>query len=127
MIKLAMNICIQVICGQMFSILLIIYIGVGLLDHMITLFNFFCLLFRATSMAYGGSQARSQIGAVAASLHHSHSNPGSKPYLQSTPQLMATLVLNPLTEARDQNLNFMVTSWIHFHYTTMETPSVLAF
>ena len=31
-------------------------------------------LFRATSAAYGGSQARSQIRAAAAGLHQSHSN-----------------------------------------------------
>ena len=40
-------------------------------------------------MAYGGSQARGQIGAVTASLHHSHSNVGYKPHLQPTPQLTA--------------------------------------
>ena len=34
-------------------------------------------LFRTAPVAYGGSQARGQIGAVAASLHHSHSNTGS--------------------------------------------------
>ena len=34
-------------------------------------------LFRVTPEAYGGSQARDQIGATAASLHHSHSNAGS--------------------------------------------------
>ena len=39
--------------------------------------------------AYGGSQARGLIGAVAAALRHSHSNAGSKPSLQPTPQLMA--------------------------------------
>ena len=33
----------------------------------------FCL-FRAAPTAYGGSQARSQIGAVVAGLCHSHSN-----------------------------------------------------
>ena len=54
------------------------------------LFFIFCL-FRATPEAYGGSQARGQIGAVAASLHHSHSNTGSELYLQPTPQLVATL------------------------------------
>ena len=32
------------------------------------------LLFRATPDAYGGSQARSGVGAAAASLHHSHSH-----------------------------------------------------
>ena len=54
----------------------------------IYLFIYF-LLFRATSVAYGGSQARGQIGATVASLHHSHV--GSKPRLQLTPQLTATL------------------------------------
>ena len=42
-------------------------------------------------VAYGSSQARSRIGAAAASLHHSHSNAISEPRLQPTPQLMATL------------------------------------
>ena len=50
--------------------------------------SFFLCLFRATSEAYGGSQARGLTGAVAAGLHHSHSNarslthwarPGIKP------------------------------------------------
>ena len=41
-------------------------------------------------MAYGDSQARGRIGAVAAGLHHGHSNVGSEPYMQPTPQLMAT-------------------------------------
>ena len=41
--------------------------------------------------AYGGSQARSPIGAVATGLHHSHSNVGSEPCLQPTLQLTATL------------------------------------
>ena len=35
--------------------------------------------------AYGGSQARGPIGAVAASLRQSHSNAGSEPRLQPTP------------------------------------------
>ena len=41
---------------------------------------FFCL-FRAAPTTYGGSQARDPIGAVAASLHHSHSNDRSEPHL----------------------------------------------
>ena len=48
----------------------------------------FCL-FRAAPTAY--SQAKGQIGAAAASLCHSHSSLGSKPCLQPTPQLIATL------------------------------------
>ena len=51
----------------------------------------FILLFRATPAAYGESQARGQIGAIAASLCHSHSNVGSESRLRPTPQLMATL------------------------------------
>ena len=39
------------------------------------------VLFRAASEAYGGSQARGLIGAVATSLHQSHSNARSEPRL----------------------------------------------
>ena len=41
-----------------------------------------CFVFsRATSMAYGGSQAGGLIRAVAAGLHHSHSSAGSELHL----------------------------------------------
>ena len=46
------------------------------------------LLFRAACMAYGSSQARGQIRAIATS--HSHSNTASRLHLQSIPQLMET-------------------------------------
>ena len=53
---------------------------------------FFCLFVfsRATPEAYGVSQARCLIGAVATGLHQSHSNTGSEPCLRPTPQLTAT-------------------------------------
>ena len=54
--------------------------------------NFFFCLFGiswATLVAYGGSQAKGSIGAVATGLCQSHSNAGSEPCLQPTPQLMA--------------------------------------
>ena len=44
----------------------------------------------ATPLAYGGSQARSQIGAIAAGLCLRHIHTGSKPHLRPTPQLTAT-------------------------------------
>jgi len=44
----------------------------------------------AAPSAYGGSQARGLIGAVATCLRQSHSNAGSEPRLQPTPQLTAT-------------------------------------
>ena len=53
----------------------------------------FCFLsFRATLAAYGGSQAQGQIRVIAASLFQSqsHSNRGSEPHLQPTPQLVVT-------------------------------------
>ena len=53
------------------------------------IFHFF-LSFRATPKVYGDSQARGLIGAVAAGLHHSHSNSGSERHLQPTLQLTAT-------------------------------------
>ena len=52
-------------------------------------FVFFFAISWADPVAYGGSQARDQIRAVAASLHHSHSNTRSEPRLRPTPQLTA--------------------------------------
>ena len=55
---------------------------------LINFFFFFCL-FKAASVAYGDSQARGLIGAVAAALYHSHSNAGSQLHLRPTPQVTA--------------------------------------
>ena len=60
-------------------------------------------LFKATPMTYGGSQARGQIGAVAAGFHQSHSNVGSEPYLLPTPQLMATPDSYPTERGQGSN------------------------
>ena len=62
----------------------------GCLQQFFVFFSF-VFFFRATSVVYGGSQARGLIRAIAASLCHSHSNVGSKPHLGPTPQLMAAL------------------------------------
>ena len=67
----------------------------------IYLFIFVFLSFRATLVAYGGSQARSQIGAAATVLCQSHSNAGSELCLRLTPQLVAMPDPDPLSEARD--------------------------
>ena len=68
-------------------------------------FFFFCLfaISWATPVAYGGSQARGPIGAVAASLCQSHSNAGSEPHLQPTPQLMATPDREPTEQGQGPN------------------------
>ena len=54
------------------------------------LFIYFFAISWAAPAAYGGSQARGRIGAAATSLRQSHSNAGSEPRLQPTPQLTAT-------------------------------------
>ena len=63
-------------------------------DFCSDLFFFFCL-FRAAPKARGSSQARGQIGAIAAGPHRSHSNTLSELRLRPTPQL--TAMLAPLT------------------------------
>ena len=50
---------------------------------------FFFLLFWATPVANASYQARGQIRAIAAGLHHRHSNTGFEPRLQTTPEIMA--------------------------------------
>ena len=52
----------------------------------------FCLfaISWAAPAAYGGSQARGPIAAVATGLCQSHSNAGSEPHLRPAPQLTAT-------------------------------------
>ena len=83
-------------------------------------FVLFCLLFRAAPAACGSSQARGQIRATAASLHHSHRNVGIQAPLQTTPQFMATLdrcIADPRAaggEARDLIRILMDTSQICF-------------
>ena len=49
----------------------------------------FCFL-RAAPVAFGNSQARGQIGAVADGLYHTHSKARSEPFLQPTSKFTAT-------------------------------------
>ena len=61
----------------------VLYILIYIYIYMYIFIYTHILFFRATPTAYGNSQARGQVGATAASLHHSHShrNTGSKPHL----------------------------------------------
>ena len=85
-------------------------------------FSFFCL-FRATSMAYGSFQTKGQIGAVAASLHHSHSKVRSD--LSLVCDLHCSLqqcqIPDPLREARDRTCILMEASRICFCCATEGT------
>ena len=79
-------------------------------------------LFRTEPAVYGISQARSWIGAVATSLRHSHSNTESKLCLQPNHNSQQCQILNPLSEAWDWTCIPMDTSWVHHHWSIMETP-----
>ena len=54
--------------------------------YILFLFLFF-FAFRATPMAFRGSQAKGRIRTIAAGLHHSYNSTRSKPCLWPTPQL----------------------------------------
>uniref|UniRef100_A0A8D2A791 Serine/threonine kinase 31 n=2 Tax=Sus scrofa TaxID=9823 RepID=A0A8D2A791_PIG len=71
------------------------------------LFFFFCLfaISWAAPAAHGGSQARGRIGAAGTGLRQSHSNTGSKPCLQPTPQLTATPDRQPTEQGQGPSLN----------------------
>ena len=85
-------------------------------------FFVFCL-FRAAPAVYGNSQARGRIGAIAAGLHHSHSNLGYEQCLWPTPQLMQCWILNPVSKARDWTCVLMDPSQIHFFWAMTGTPN----
>ena len=95
-------------------------------DNNFLIYSF--IYFRAAPAAHKGSQARGQIRATAAGLHHSHSNLESEPHLwpiyHSSWQWR---ILNPLSEARDRICNLMVLSRIHFRYATMGTLQITTF
>ena len=57
----------------------------------------------AAPAAYGGSQARGRIGAAATGLRQSHSNSGSEPHLQPTPQLTAMPDPQPTEQGQGSN------------------------
>jgi len=85
LLSLLLNFSCAIVSFPLFGLLFFIFIY-------LFCFVVFCLFAfsRATPAVYGGSQVRGRIGAVATGLRQSHSNLGSKPHLQPTPQLTAT-------------------------------------
>ena len=73
-------------------------------------FFFFLCLFRAKPAAYGGSQARGQIGAGAVRLPYSHSNARSK--LHPRHSLCQRWIISPLIGATDRTQILMDTSQV---------------
>ena len=82
----------------------------------VALFFFFVISWAAPA-AYGGSQARGLIGAVATGLHHSHSNARSSHVCDLRHSSWQHRIPNPLIEA----CNLMVSSWTCFCCATMGT------
>ena len=94
------------------------------LSSFILFYLFLPFFFRATPEAFGSSQARGQIGTIAAGLPHSPSNqdPSRVCNLQHSSQKCR--ILNPLSKVRDRTHIFMDTSWICFPCTITGTPWV---
>ena len=85
-------------------------------------FFFFCSLFRAVPTAYGGSQARGQIGAAAAAHATAMATPDPSCIWDLCHSLQCW-ILNPQTEAKDLNPHPHI-HYIRFsvHWTTIATP-----
>ena len=93
-------------------------------------FLFVCVfcLFRAAPAAHGSSQARGRIGAIAASLHHSHRDARSQPRVQPRHHRSRQCwVLILLSEARDGTCVLMNPSQICFPCVMTETPVLIYF
>ena len=93
--------------------------GISTKDGRMQFFFSFFLFLRVTPTAYGGSQVRAPIGAVAAGdpshvcdLYHS-----SQQYQ----------ILNPLSEAKYQTCILMVTNQIRFGWLSHRGNSLLSF
>ena len=98
------------------------YFTITVIPIYLFIYLFICLLFRATPTAYGGSQVRGLIRVAAAAYTIAISITRSELRLRPTPQLMAVLVLNPLSKARDRTWNLLVPGWIHFRCTMTGIP-----
>ena len=85
-----------------------------------------CCYFLGRSCAYGGSQARGWIGAVATGLRQSHSNVGSKPRLRPTPQLTATLDPQPTEQGTEPATSWFLVGFVN-HCATTGTPTYRLF
>ena len=82
-----------------------------------TVLPYFILFFRVTPVAYGNSQARGQIWAVATQQRSCVYNLYHNSWQHQ--------ILNPLSKARDWTEVLMDTSWVHYPWATMETPPPL--
>ena len=85
------------------------------------------LVFRATAVAYGSSQARGWIRTAASGLRHRYSNTRSEPCWQTHCSSQQCWILNPLSGARDRTLILMHTSWVRYPWATTATPQMILY
>ena len=78
-------------------------------------YYYYYLLFRAASVAYGGSQARGPIGAVATTYTTVTAMPDPSHVYDLHHSPRQHQILNPLSKARDRTFALTDTSQIHFH------------
>ena len=88
---------------------------------------FFLCFFRATPVAYRGSQAKGQIWATAASLCHSHGNVRSKRFCELYQNSWKCQIPDLLSKARDWTCILMDKSHIRFCCATMGIPEAFNF
>ena len=88
-------------------------------------YYFILLLFRATPVAYGNSQARSWIRATAADYSTGTVTKDLSCFCDLHHSSQQYQILNPLKEARDQTQILMDTSWVRYCWAAMGTPIIL--
>ena len=81
------------------------------------------LLFRAAPLAYGGSQTRGQIGAVATGLHHSQSNTGSESNLPPHHSSWQRSLTHRESSGIEPALSWILVGFVN-HQATMGTPLI---
>ena len=80
-------------------------------------------MFYGPPVAYGNSQARGQVGAVAVGLCRSQSNTRSKMHLQPTQQLAA--VLDPW-QGQESNLPHLLRHYVRFFFFFFSHKTAMA-
>ena len=81
----------------------------------IEFYIFFKFYFRATPMAYGSSQARVPVGAVAATLCIATATTDLNLVCDLHHSSWQCQILNPLSKAREQTHVLMDPSQVHYH------------
>ena len=82
----------------------------------------YCCLFRAAPMTYWSSQARSQIGAIAADLCHSIATLDLSHICKLHHSSQQHQILNALSKVRDWSRILMDVNQVHYLWAMMRTP-----